>query len=99
MHNAAAMMMMRMSLLSLAVAFGGCTIGEEIAPPKAPHRSARAAGLFGLQYNIVVNGQFEPSAPGGYVPLDEGHAIGVRNNVVLESGPDGWHGENFSLPY
>ncbi len=50
-------------------------------------------------YNIVVNGQFEPSAPGGYVPLDPGHAIGVRDNVVLESGPDGWHGENFSLPF
>jgi hypothetical protein len=53
----------------------------------------------GSQYNIVVNGQFEPSAPGGYVALDDAHTIGVRNNVVLESGSHGWHGEDFSLPY
>jgi hypothetical protein len=53
----------------------------------------------GSQYNVVVNGQFEPSAPGGYVSVDGEHAFAVRNNVVLESGPDGWHGENFSLPY
>ncbi len=51
------------------------------------------------RYNVVVNGQFEPSAPGGYVALDPDHAVDVRNNVVLESGPDGWHGENFALPY
>lgn len=53
----------------------------------------------GSRYNVVVNGQFEPSAPGGYVALDGEHAVDVRNNVLLESGPDGWHGENFSLPY
>jgi hypothetical protein len=53
----------------------------------------------GSRYNVVVNGQFEPSAPGGYVPVDGDHALDVRNNVVLESGPDGWHGENFSLPF
>jgi hypothetical protein len=51
------------------------------------------------QYNVVVNGQFEPSAPGGYVALDGDHAYDVHNNIVLESGPDGWHGENFSLAY
>lgn len=50
-------------------------------------------------YNVVVNGQFEPSAPGGYVPLDGDHAYDVHNNIVLESGPDGWHGENFQLPF
>jgi len=53
----------------------------------------------GSQYNVVVNGQFEPSVPGGYVALDGDHAFDVRNNVVLESGPDGWHGENFQLSY
>jgi len=53
----------------------------------------------GSQYNIAVNAQFEPSAPGGYVALDGDHGFEVRNNVVLESGPDGWHGENFGLAY
>ena len=55
--------------------------------------------IAGSRYNVVVNAQFEPSAPGGYVALDESHGFEVRNNVVLASGPDGWHGENFQLPY
>src|SRR5215470_17105118 len=47
------------------------------------------------EYNVVVNAQF---GDGGFTPIDAEHAYEVRDNVVLISGPDGWHGENFQLP-
>jgi Glycosyl hydrolase catalytic core len=50
-------------------------------------------------YNLVVNAQFDPSVPGGFAVIDEAHAYDVRNDVELVSGPDGWHGENFQLPF
>jgi hypothetical protein len=50
-------------------------------------------------YNVVVNAVFDPGAPGGFAPVDGGHAFEVRNNVELVSGPDGWHGENFPLAF
>ena len=47
-------------------------------------------------YNIVVNASFDN---GGYDAIDTDFAYDVRNNVELVSGPDGWHGEDFSLAY
>jgi hypothetical protein len=51
------------------------------------------------QYNLVVNAQFDPGAPGGYAVIDGAHGFEVRNDVELIAGPDGWHGENFPLAY
>jgi hypothetical protein len=48
------------------------------------------------QYNVVVNATFDN---GGYDAIDPDYAYDVRNNVELVSGPDGWHGEDFSLAY
>jgi hypothetical protein len=50
-------------------------------------------------YNVVVNAELDPSAPGGFAVRDDGHAFEVRNDVTLISGPDGWHGEDFQLPF
>ena len=47
-------------------------------------------------YNLVVNGDYQA---GQYVPVDASHAVAVRNDVQLASGPDGWHGEDFPLAY
>lgn len=53
----------------------------------------------GSSYNLVVNAQFDPGAPGGYAVLDGAHGYAVRDDVELVSGPDGWHGENFPLAF
>lgn len=50
----------------------------------------------GSLYNIVVNATY---ADGWFAAVDGSHALEVRDNVVLEAGADGWHGENFTLPY
>ena len=62
-----------------------------------------AAGIYELvtldpksKYNLVVNGQF---VDGEFVAIDPAHAVVVRDNIELEAGPDGWHGENFPLAY
>jgi len=47
-------------------------------------------------YNVVVNAQFDGS---GFVVVDGAHGFEVRDNVELASGPDGWHGEDFGLPF
>lgn len=47
-------------------------------------------------YNIVVNARFED---GAFVAEDPAHDVGVRDNVELVAGPDGWHGEDFELAY
>jgi len=46
------------------------------------------------RYNVVVNATFDN---GGYDVIDGNHGYDVRNNVELASGPDGWHGEDFTL--
>ena len=51
------------------------------------------------RYNLVINAQFDPSAPGGYATIDGAHDHAVRDDVELISGPDGWHGENFQLAF
>jgi len=53
----------------------------------------------GSLYNVVVNANFNAEVEGAWQLVDEGHAFAVRNNVSLASGPDGWHGEDFTLEY
>ena len=48
----------------------------------------------GSLYNVVVNARF---VDGELVAIDARHAFEVRDNIELEAGPDGWHGENFPL--
>ena len=52
----------------------------------------------GSRYNIAVNAAFDPEK-GDFVTIDPNHERAVRDNVSLISGPDGWHGEDFALPY
>jgi hypothetical protein len=61
------------------------------------------AGIFALEglnlgskYNLAVNASFQN---GEFQAIDPAHDRAVRDNVVLISGPDGWHGENFELGY
>jgi hypothetical protein len=53
----------------------------------------------GSRYNLVVNAQFDPGVPGGFAVVDGTHGFEVRDDIELVSGPDGWHGENFQLPF
>jgi hypothetical protein len=46
------------------------------------------------EYNVLVNADFRDSR---YVPLDPAKGIGVRNDVTLAAGRDGWHAEDFTL--
>jgi hypothetical protein len=48
------------------------------------------------RYNLAVNARFEG---GQFVTIDQGHDQATRDNVSLVSGPDGWHGENFSIGF
>jgi hypothetical protein len=52
----------------------------------------------GSRYNIAVNAAFDPDK-GGFVTIDPSHDRDVRDNIALVSGPDGWHGEDFSIAY
>jgi hypothetical protein len=51
----------------------------------------------GSQYNIVVNGTADEN--GSYSATNPDHQVQVRNNVELVAGPDGWHGEDFTLDF
>jgi hypothetical protein len=41
----------------------------------------------------------EQCGDGGFTLIDAEHVYEVRDNVALISGPDGWHGEDFQLPW
>jgi len=51
----------------------------------------------GSLYNVVVNASFNADVEGSWQRVDEASTFEVRDNVRLEAGPDGWHGEDFSL--